>query len=149
MKSHQKLAEYAALDPALHLPLAVDLKKKISIGKGNGKLPISESLEPNQKVVLTCWNKTCAEGVLVFVGGRDGEMRTVGGVTVGKSKSLVLIKKVHMKAVRPAFSHRVSAEEQSVGKKGWDHSKRRLVMSSLVMKCNSILVLLLWHLVFG
>lgn len=120
MSSRNDLKHYAALDAYLHLRLYHEITRRLSLGEGSGNV---SQFTAGQKVKLMYRNRCCALGKLQFVGGRGGENRSWGSLTIGRGKSLVEIEKVTMNSVRPVFSFKATPEDN---KPGWDHSKTYL-----------------------
>ena len=116
------LGHYCALDPHLHLRLYTTILEAIQAARDSGQIPNSK-LAVGQSVQLLYKNRTCAFGVLEFIGAEDGKHRKWGTKTIGCSTCQVRVTRVTMHSVRPPLSYQVSAEEPASGIEGWTNSK--------------------------
>jgi hypothetical protein len=124
MKTSKELQQYAALDAYLHLAVYQKLVPCITEARATGKLAIPKGLSSGREVELLWHNKVCGRGLLVFIGG-EGEICRWGQMTIGRSKTLVMLQETVLAKVRPALLTVPPLKKLLAGSKikGWDHSK--------------------------
>ena len=117
-----ELLVYAALDAHIHLLLYQKMQQQLQERRDNGtyaKTPLSIG----KPVQLIYRGRTCAVGVLDFIGAKNGERRKWGNSTIGVGKSLVTVTKITAPGVRPAFDFIPDVDNRAAGMQGWKRNE--------------------------
>jgi hypothetical protein len=121
------LAEYAALDALLSLQLYHIISALLAQSPESQVGPLTAV-----SAELSFGNRVAAEVEIVFIGGRDGEQRKWGQLTIGKGKSLVKLRHVVIPSIKPSFSFVPSVEDQEQRIAGW--KKEKMTLQELYQK---------------